>query len=119
MEIKKIIKGNKEYYYLVHSYREGKFVRKKQMYLGDSVPKNIDKKKKDFMQDFYKEKFLININKIKENFNKQKKLMPESAIEKQKEIFAIRFTYNSQRIEGSTLTLKDTADLLERGITPN
>lgn len=119
VELKKINKGNKEYYYLVHSYREGKLVKKKQVYLGDSIPKDLKEKKKEFIQEFYKEKFLGDINKIKENFNKQKKAMPKSAIEKQKETFAIKFTYNSQRIEGSTLTLKDTADLLERGITPS
>ena len=33
-------------------------------------------------------------------------------------MFAVRFTYNTQRIEGSTLSLKDTARLLEDGITP-
>jgi Fic family protein len=119
MELKKINKGTKEYYYLVHSYREGKHVKKKQVYLGDSVPEDIEEKKKGFMQEFYKEKFLLGIDKIKENFNRQERAMPSSAIEKQKEIFAIKFTYNSQRIEGSTLTLKDTADLLERGITPS
>ena len=30
----------------------------------------------------------------------------------------IRFTYNTNRIEGSTLTLKETADLLQDHITP-
>lgn len=30
----------------------------------------------------------------------------------------IRFTYDTNRIEGSKLTLRETADLLERGITP-
>ncbi len=32
--------------------------------------------------------------------------------------FAIRFTYDTPRIEGSKLTLRETADLLERGTTP-
>ena len=34
------------------------------------------------------------------------------------EVFTIRFTYDTQRIEGSKLTLKETANLLERGVTP-
>ena len=119
VELKKINKGKKEYFYLVHSYREGKVVKKKQVYLGDFVPKDLNGKKKEFMQEFYKERFLTDIDKIRENLNKQLSSMPESAREKQKENFAIKFTYNSQRIEGSTLSLKDTADLLERGITPS
>ena len=118
VELKKLKKGNKEYFYLAHSYRDGKSIRKKQIYLGDSIPKNIEDKKKEFMQEFYKEKFLNDIDKIKKNFNAKYKLMPKSAKEKSKENFAVKFTYNSQRIEGSTLTLKETANLLEHGISP-
>lgn len=118
VEIKKISRGNKRYFYLVHSYREGKSVKKKQLYLGESIPKDIEKKKKEFIREFYKEKFLNNIDKIQKNFDIEYKLMPISARKKSKDIFAIRFTYNTQRIEGSTLSLKDTAKLLEDGITP-
>ncbi len=118
VEIKKIKKNKKEYFYLVHSYRKGKSVKKKQFYLGDSMPKDIEEKKKEFMQEFYKEKFLNDINNIKDNFNSEYNSMPNSAKEKSKETFTTKFTYNTQRIEGSTLSLKDTANLLERGITP-
>jgi len=119
VEIKKIKKGKKEYFYIVHSYRKGKTVQKKQLYLGNSIPKDIEKKKKEFMQDFYKERFLKDLDKIKKNFNKEYRSMPISAKKKSKETFATKFTYNTQRIEGSTLSLKDTANLLERGITPS
>ena len=94
VELKKIRKGKKDYFYLVHSYREGKSVKKKQLYLGDSIPEDIDIQKKKFIQEFYAEKFLNNINKIKKNFNAEYKPMPKSAKEKSKENFAIRFTYN-------------------------
>ena len=118
VELKKLKKGNKEYFYLVHSYREGKSIKKKQLYLGNTIPKDLDKKKKKFIQEFYKEKFLNNIDQIKKNFNKTYNQLPKSAKEKSKENFAIKFTYNTQRIEGSTLTLKETANLLEHGISP-
>jgi Fic family protein len=119
VELKKIRRGKKEYFYLVHSHREGKSVKKKQAYLGDAIPKDLDEKKKKFMQEFYKEKFIGDIDKIKENFAVEYKNLPKTAKEKSKENFAVKFTYNTQRIEGSTLTLKETANLLERGITPN
>lgn len=119
VEIKEIKKGTKKYYYLVHSIREGKKISKKQVYLGDSIPKDIEDIKKKFIQDFYKDKFLKDLDKIKEHFSKEYKSFPESAKEKSRENFAIKFTYNTQRIEGSTLTLKETANLLEHGITPS
>jgi len=118
VEIKKIRKGKKEYFYIVHSYREGEKVKKKQSYLGSFIPGDIEQKKKKFMQEFYKEKFLGDIDKIKENFRREYCSMPPSARMKSKEIFAVKFTYNTQRIEGSTLTLKETANLLEGKITP-
>lgn len=118
VELKKLKKGKKEYYYLAHSYREGKSIKKKQLYLGDSIPKDIEDKKKNFMKEFYAEKFLKKIDHIKKNFNKEYSPMPKSAKEKSIDNFAIKFTYNSQKIEGSTLTLKETANLLENGISP-
>ncbi|MEX2017168.1 MAG: Fic family protein [Candidatus Pacearchaeota archaeon] len=119
VEIKKIKKGNKEYFYIVHSYREGKSVKKKQFYLGESIPKDIEEKKREFLQEFYKLRFLKDIDSIEKNFNWEYKSMPISAKEKSKDTFAVKFTYNTQRIEGSTLTLKETANLLEKGITPS
>ena len=118
VKIKEIEKGNKRYFYLVHSYREGKSVKKKQSYLGEKIPKDIEEKKRGFIQEFYKEKFLNDIDKIQKRFDKEYKSMPISARRKSKDTFAVKFTYNTQRIEGSALSLKDTARLLENGITP-
>ncbi len=117
-EIKKRKLGKKEYFYLEHSFRKGKKVLKKQKYLGKKIPKNIKEMKKEFIIEVYKDKWIKNIETIKKGFSNNQKLMPKSAKEKEKENFAIKFTYNSQRIEGSTLTLKETANLLEKGISP-
>jgi Fic family protein len=119
VEIKEMRKGSKKYYYLMHSYRKGRAVKKKQVYLGSSIPKDLKERKKEFMQEFYKEKFLNDIDTLQKNFNREYISMPISARKKAKDNFAIKFTYNSQKIEGSTLSLKDTAKLLEDGITPS
>jgi Fic family protein len=44
--------------------------------------------------------------------------MPQSAIEKNARYFAVKFTYDTNRIEGSSLTYRETANLLERGLSP-
>ena len=110
--------GNETYYYLGHTYRSNGKVNKTEKYLGKEIPKNIEQLKKDFIFEIYKEKWFKIFEKIKENYKKDQKLMPISAKEKELETFMIKFTYDTQRIEGSKLTLKDTANLLERGITP-
>ena len=118
MRIKKKLLKGKVYYYLEHSMRKGKKVQKKEQYLGREIPFDIEKIKKDFVGEFYQEKWYADIDKIKKNFSKKQKDLPKSIKEKQLQNFAIRFTYDTQKIEGSTLTLMETVDLLEKGITP-
>ena len=114
---KKII-GNKTYYYLEHTYRHKNDVLKKEKYLGTTIPKNLEVLKKHFLHEIYKEKWYPLLERIKEKSSKEHKTMPQTAKEKEIESFMVRFTYDTQRIEGSTLTLRETANLLERGITP-
>lgn len=114
---KKTVKG-RIYYYLEHSTREGKKVQKKEVYLGKKIPSNIEEFKRKFLDDIYREKWFADIDRIKKNFSIEQRGMPESVREKELLNFAVRFTYDTQKIEGSTLTRRETADLLERGITP-
>jgi len=58
------------------------------------------------------------LDKIKENFSKELRQMPEVTREKETKIFSIRFTYDTQKIEGSKLTLRETSELLESSISP-
>jgi len=115
---KKNIEG-KTYYYLEHSYRKNGRVDKKTKYLGKNIPKNVEELKEEFLLEIYQEFWFEKFNKIKEKFNKEKKKIPTSGKQKQLEEFTIRFTYNTNKIEGSTLTLRETALLLEKGITPS
>ncbi|MGI0073082.1 MAG: Fic family protein [Nitrosotalea sp.] len=114
---KKMVKGQ-TYYYLEHSMREGKKVQKKEIYLGRKIPSNIEEMKKNLLDNIYKEKWYADVDRIKKNISKNQKAMPKSVKEKELGNFAINFTYDTQRIEGSTLTRRETADLLERGIAP-
>ncbi|VVB60394.1 Fic/DOC family protein [uncultured archaeon] len=110
--------GTEEYYYLEHSFREKGKIQKKEKYLGKTLPEDIEETKRQFLSEIYKEKWFSQFDKIKEMFLKEKKATPLSALKKETESFAIRFTYDTNKIEGSTLTLRETADLLEKGITP-
>ena len=115
---KKIINGN-TYYYLEQSFRKNGKINKKEKYLGPTLPKNIEKTKEEFQKEFYQETWFNRFDIIKEQFIKEKRNIPPSLEKKQTEQFATTFTYNTNRIEGSTITLRETADLLERGISPS
>ena len=118
MILKKKQIGRQTYFYLEHSFRQRGKVQKKEVYLGKEIPKNIEEIKKKFIFDFYKGKWFEIFSKIKKNYSKEEKATPKSAKEKETENFAIKFTYNTQRIEGSKLSLRETANLLEKGISP-
>jgi Fic family protein len=115
---KKIINGN-TYYYLEQSFRKNGTIKKKEKYLGPTLPKNIEKIKEEFQKEFYQETWFNRFDIIKEQFIKEKRNIPLSLEKKQTEQFATTFTYHTNRIEGSTITLRETADLLERGISPS
>jgi len=115
---KKNMNGN-TYYYLEHSFRKNGKIDKKGKYLGSTLPKNIDQVKEGFLREFYQETWFIRFDTIKEQFIKEKRNIPPSIEKKETEQFATAFTYNTNRIEGSAITLRETADLLERGISPS
>jgi len=118
VSLKKKIINKKTYYYIEHSYRKNGEILKKEKYIGTKIPKNIDKLKDDLLLEIYDELWYKKFDIIKDNYHKNLKKMPKSIQDKELETFAIRFTYTSNKIEGSTLTHLETALLLEKGITP-
>jgi len=74
--------------------------------------------KKEFTFGIDKERWFDDFEKIRLNYQSELISTPESAREEDRREFSVRFTYNTQRIEGSTLTLRETARLLEERVTP-
>ncbi|VVB73766.1 Fic/DOC family protein [uncultured archaeon] len=118
VSIKKRVIGSQEYYYLEHSIREKGKVQKKELYLGKTVPKNIAELQREFIYHIYKDRWFMQLDGIKRGYEREQKGMPVSSKNKELEHFMIKFTYDTNRIEGSKLTYRETADLLERGTTP-
>lgn len=118
VSIRSRVIGEQTYFYLVHSVRMNGVVEPRELYLGKTIPKNIDEIKYKFIQDIYSEKWFPLLEKIKESYYRQQKGMPPTARQKELEAFMINFTYHTQRIEGSALSLQETAVLLQEGITP-
>ena len=118
MIIRKEERDGNIYYYIEHSFRLDGKILKKEKYLGKVIPKNIERIKRDFLYEIYKEKWYSKFELIKSAFDKEQKNMPSEAIEKYIESFMIKFTYDTQKIEGSTLNFRDTANLLLENRTP-
>ncbi|MFH1071897.1 MAG: Fic family protein [Nanoarchaeota archaeon] len=117
---KKRIKG-RQYYYLVATTRQGKISRKIERYLGLHPPSQKDlsryAQEYDRIKEFLSQKEK-DLREIKEAYTHR--LRNASADDKRRleTDLITRFTYNTNRIEGSTLTFKDTKMLLEEEISP-
>ncbi len=62
------------------------------------------------------EKIIKEIDKLKRQLDALRPL-PKEQIENLEEYFRIQYTYDSNRIEGNTLTLQETALVIDKGIT--
>ncbi len=118
MKIIKRKKGNKEYFYLKHSFRKQDKIITREKYLGKTIPKNIDKIKEQLLKEEKKEIYK-KLKNIKENFQKEWKKYPKTIKEKEKEEIAISFTYNTNAIEGSTITLEEAKEIIHDKVAPN
>src|SRR4030042_3908143 len=118
MRIIKRKKGENIYFYLQHSYRVNNKVRTKERYLGKEIPQNIElittQLKKESRKNVY-----TGLKKIQRNFKKNWQKFPRSIKEKEKMEIAIAFTYNTNAIEGSTITLSEAREILIDKISPN
>ncbi len=114
---KKTTKG-KTYYYLEHSVKINGKVVNKSKYIGTKPPKDAEKIKSDFLWQIYSEKWFKKLDRVKENYSKELKKMPKDVQGKFMQDFMVRFTYNSNKIEGGSLSLRDNAGLLMDGISP-
>ena len=118
MRVQKRSRGGRTYYYLVHSVRDGPRVRKIERYIGTMAPKDLSKASAGLLKDLFAEEYLGNADSVGKAYRRVTRSTPLAVQRKNLEAFATRFTYDSNRIEGSTLTFRDTALLLEDGITP-
>lgn len=117
MRVVKRRKGKKEYFYLQYSFREGGKVITRENYLGAKIPETIEKIKQGIMEE---QKLLVSkkLEKIRSDFQKDWGKLPESVKEKELQEIAIAFTYNTNAIEGSKITLPEAREILEDKIAP-
>jgi len=106
-------------YYLQHSFRKAGKVVTKEKYLGKKIPEDVKQLKDFFLRDCRKEAFYDTFDQIKKEHQLEWKKYPESIRKKILQELAIDFTYNTNAIEGSTITLDETRELLEHHIAPN
>ncbi len=133
--LEKIERGGKTYYYATKNFRvSDKKWKKIRKYVGDKPPskeqtkkavEEIEKKalKKGLVKPASKYAHLSNeeaekLQDLKEVFKKWYGKLDSVEKKKYEEDFIIRFTYNSNAIEGNRLSLRETSMILTENIIP-
>ena len=114
---KRSIRG-RNYYYLVHTFRLKGKVRTAEVYLGRTVPDNLEPAARQLLAIEWTEKWIPLFETIQKRFWEEQRGTPREVQQQNAEAFAIHFTYDTNRIEGSRLTLQETAAVLSYGLTP-
>jgi len=107
-------KGGGHYYYLV--YHSGK--NRHERYLGMRVPAEIDSVKRKFEWDMYKKENAALLEAIHARYSGHVTDTDKKIIRSENHGFKIHHIYSTQRIEGSTMTLGQTRNLLEYNMSP-
>lgn len=119
-------------YYLAHSFREGGKVHKMRVYLGSGLKKSVLKQREERARELISQQlnsFKIIRNPIDYKFNKKdleliKSLKAKARFkvfhlsEEDWKAFTALFTYDTNAIEGSTITQKEVFEILEKNKWP-
>jgi len=134
--IERIERNKKTYYYITKNFRvRGTQWKKIRKYIGSTPPSKkqisqatteIEKEalKKGYKKPASKHKYLSDIEAeklqdLKEVYNKWYGKLDDTTIRKFEEDFIVRFTYNTNAIEGNRLSLRETSMILTENIIPS
>jgi Fic family protein len=130
LEIRKTAHGTK--YYMAHSFREGGKVKKTRVYLGTNLKKKVLAQRQEKAKELLIQQvnsFKIIRSPIQYKFSKREIGLIRSLKAKSKfklfhlseedwQLFTELFTYNTNAIEGSTITQNEVLDILEKNKWP-
>ncbi|MEX0920616.1 MAG: Fic family protein [Candidatus Pacearchaeota archaeon] len=114
--------------YLIHNERRnGKWVKKSKFIGYGNLGKNkVKKLKEDFEMEilankkysFLKKDDVIKIESLKREYNKKISNLEKEELEQFQKSFFTELTYDSNAIEGNTLSLQETSLVINEGIVP-
>ena len=102
-------------YYLIHTYRDGG-VKNFEKYIGKIKPNQKDEEQ--FIYEYVAHRWLKKINELQKIYSSKYKKISDFLQKKNLRSFGVRFTHNTNKIEGSSLSKGDTRMILEDGVIP-
>lgn len=121
------VNGKKQNYLVFIKRENGKIVKKSKFIGFGNIPKaEIEKLKKDFEMEIFcnmasenlSKEQIIEIEKLKQIYNEKINSLNKEEFEKFENTFFTELTYDSNAIEGSSLSLEDTNLIVNEGLVP-
>src|ERR1700730_8747641 len=103
---------------IVQTYRWGGKVCRKSVRLPLRTSGDLANFQRQVDQKIWDSTYLPLFDSIKKAATSRTRVIPSSLAEKELDDFILAFTYNTNRIEGSTLSLEDTRQLLQGELVP-
>ena len=127
VNVEKIKVKGKTYYKLAHAIRKGNKITHKSRYLGKKLPskERLEYLKKEFLSQLHDGRYkylsskdVEDIENKKSGYKKEIKGLTDIEKEKKLKEFIIRFTYDSSKLAGVAVTLRQTSLILKEGVIP-
>jgi len=123
----RIVNGKKKNY-IISNQRDGKKWKKTSKFIGSGnlQKSKVDELKKEFEMEvkvkrnyeYLKEEQVLEIEQLRERYNQGIKKFSEEEFVKFENSFFTELTYNSNAIEGNSLSLAETSIVVNEGISP-
>ena len=115
----RIVQGHSgPYKVLVQSYRWDGEVRQKQIYLGETIPSNLELLEEDLQRRIWRETWYPLFDQIRIAYQERSGRVPPEVADQERRDFLVQFTFSTNRIEGSSLSLEETRSVVEDSEVP-
>src|SRR6056297_494667 len=103
-----------DYEYLEYSYRTGDNFHKIRKKVNEEL--DLEKLKLELLMEIFRTRWGKDIKKLGENYKDQFCSLPKPIQGKNLHNFGVQFTHNTNKIEGSSLSLKDVVEIINDGV---
>ena len=116
--LKRETRGERTYYYIHHTYRWQGQTRQIRRYLGARVPSGLTARLIEVEEEAWSQTWFPLFDAIRARWQARLRSVPREVAEKELHSFTLQFTYDTNRIEGSGLSLEETELAVDRGLSP-
>ena len=116
--LQKSVRGGRTYLYIQHTYRWNGRASQIRKYIGVKAPSNLGPVLAAVEREASSRTWFPLFERIRKGYRERLLGIPREMVAKEAHEFVVQFTFDTNRIEGSTLSFSETAALVDHGLSP-